>query len=93
MGKLTEKQINEELKSLEGWSYDGEKIRKKYDFEEYMDGIDFVNEVAKLAEEENHHPDMIVGFRKVEITLKSHDVDAITDRDTNLASDIEEIDI
>ncbi len=93
MGKLTEKQINEELKPLEGWSYDGEKIRKKYDFEEYMDGIDLVNEIAKMAEKENHHPDMLVGFQEVEITLKSHDVDGITDRDINLASEIEKIDI
>lgn len=93
MGKLTDKQINEEIKKLEGWNYDGEKIRKKYNFEEYIKGIDFVNEIAKLAEEENHHPDILIGFREVEITLKSHDVDTITDRDINLASKIEKIDI
>lgn len=91
MGELSENEIKEKLGEIDGWEYNGERIRKKYQFEKYMDGIEFVNKIAEIAEEENHHPDMILGFREVEITLKSHDVDAITDRDINLASKIEKI--
>jgi 4a-hydroxytetrahydrobiopterin dehydratase len=85
-------EVRDRVDDLPGWSYDGDRLRKTYEFDSYMDGIDFVNAVAPLAEDANHHPDLVVGFREVEVTLKSHDVDAITDRDWDLIDEIEDLD-
>jgi 4a-hydroxytetrahydrobiopterin dehydratase len=56
-----------------------------------MDAIDFVNKVAKIAEELNHHPIITINWKTVKLSLKSFDVDAITNRDIKLATKIEEL--
>ncbi len=84
-------EIESEVAELDGWSYDGDRIRKTYSFDSYMEGVDFVEEVAEKAEDANHHPDLHVGYEEVEVTLKSHDVDGITDRDWSLAEEIDEL--
>lgn len=89
MTEYTEQEVRDRLEEFPGWSYDGEWLRKTYEFDTYMRGIEFVNRLAELAEDANHHPDLYVGFREVEVSLKSHDVDAITDRDLDLVQEIE----
>lgn len=86
-----EPEIRNRVEEKDGWSYDGDRLRKTYEFDEYVDGVEFVNEVAELAEEANHHPDLHVGYKEVEVTLKSHDVDGITDRDWSLVEEIESL--
>jgi 4a-hydroxytetrahydrobiopterin dehydratase len=54
-----------------------------------MKAIEFVNDVAKIAEKVNHHPLITINWRTVKLSLKSFDVDAITERDINLAKEIE----
>jgi 4a-hydroxytetrahydrobiopterin dehydratase len=51
--------------------------------------MDFVNNIAKIAERINHHPIITINWRTVKLSLKSFDVDAITKRDINLAKEIE----
>ncbi|MFW5928900.1 MAG: 4a-hydroxytetrahydrobiopterin dehydratase [Halobacteriota archaeon] len=85
----SDSEVERHVEELEGWSYDGERIRRSYDFDSYLAGVDFVVEVADLAEKANHHPDVHVGYKEVEVSLKSHDVDGITDRDFDLAEEIE----
>lgn len=89
MTGYSDNEVRERLDEFEGWDYDGDRVRKTYKFDTYMKGIEFVNRLAELAEEANHHPDLYVGFREVEVTLKSHDVDAITDRDFDMIQSIE----
>jgi len=57
-----------------------------------MSAIEFVNDVAKIAEKLNHHPIITINWRNVKLSLKSFDVDAITERDINLAKEIEKRD-
>ncbi|MDY7082439.1 MAG: 4a-hydroxytetrahydrobiopterin dehydratase [Halobacteria archaeon] len=91
MTEYSESEIEDRLDDMEGLVYDGDRIRRSYEFDTYMDGVDFVNQVAELAEDANHHPDIILAFRKVVVTLKSHDVDEITDRDFDLAGEVDEL--
>lgn len=86
-----EQEIHDRVEGIDGWSYDGDRLRKTYEFDSYMDGVEFVNEVAELAEDANHHPDLHVGYKEVEVTLKSHDVDGVTDRDWGLVDEIESV--
>ena len=44
------------------WNEIDKTISKTFEFNSYLDGIDFVNEIANLAEQENHHPDIIIGY-------------------------------
>ena len=70
---LSEKDIQNDLVNLNGWIYDNNKIKKELHFRSYMDSIDFINSVAKKAEQVNHHPNLIVGYCKVVIEFTSHD--------------------
>lgn len=67
------------------------KICKKFKFGKYLDGISFVNKVAKLAESEGHHPDLEVGYAKVTVNLWTHAVGGLSENDFILASKIDQI--
>jgi 4a-hydroxytetrahydrobiopterin dehydratase len=72
-----------------GWELKEGKISKILHFPSFMKAIEFVNDVAKISERLNHHPIITINWRTVKISLKSFDVDAITERDINLAKEIQ----
>ena len=73
------------------WNEKDKSISKTFEFNSYLDGIDFVNEIANLAEQENHHPDITIGYCKVAITLTTHDAGEITEKDYRLAKLIDDL--
>ena len=81
------KKTIEELDS--GWELKEGKISKILQFPSFISAIEFVNDVAKISERFNHHPIITINWRTVKISLKSFDVDAITERDINLAKEIQ----
>src|SRR5215467_1576374 len=81
------KRAIEELGS--GWELKDDKIIKSFQFPSFMNAIEFVNDVADIAEKVNHHPIITINWRTVKFSLKSFDVDAVTDRDIELAKQIE----
>lgn len=68
------------------WNEIDKTISKTFEFNSYLDGIDFVNEIANLAEQENHHPDIIIGYCKVTVSLTTHDAGEITEKTIGLQS-------
>ena len=74
-----------------GWEYVAKKIFKSYNFNVYMDGIDFVQKIAELAELNNHHPDIIIGWCQVDINITSHNLGGVTTNCINLATGIDHI--
>ena len=89
MSRLPNDKILERMAGLPGWERGGEQIRKKYNFGDFKDAMVFVNRVAKLADAADHHPDILVQYSKVTLTLSSHDVGGLTERDFKLASAID----
>tara|TARA_B100000315_G_C14164038_1_gene401399 strand:- start:146 stop:430 length:285 start_codon:yes stop_codon:yes gene_type:complete len=83
-------EINKSLSSY-GWEYMDKKIFKSYTFSAYMDGIDFVEKIAELAERNNHHPHISIGWCLVEVTITSHDKGGVTTNCVNLATGIDQI--
>ncbi|HXP51254.1 MAG TPA: 4a-hydroxytetrahydrobiopterin dehydratase [Bacteroidia bacterium] len=83
------KRTIEELGS--GWELKDDKIIKSFQFPSFMNAIEFVNDVANIAEKMNHHPIITINWRTVKFSLKSFDVDAITERDIELAKQIEKL--
>ncbi|SDM51706.1 4a-hydroxytetrahydrobiopterin dehydratase [Halogranum gelatinilyticum] len=69
----------------EGWERDGDEIVRTYEFDDYLQGISFVSDVGEVAEEEFHHPEIVVGYKEVEVRLTTHDAGGITDLDMRLA--------
>ena len=78
-------EINKSLSS-KGWVYSDNNIIKSYQFDTYMEGIEFINKAAELAETHNHHPDMTVGWCRVDVSISSHDMGGVTTKCINLAT-------
>lgn len=89
--KLNLEQINESLKELEGWEISERKIEKTFEFPDFKTAIAWVNQVADLAEKANHHPDIEIKYNKVEIELSTHSEGGVSQKDINLAAEIERI--
>ena len=83
-------EINKSL-SNHGWEYVEKKIFKSYKFNSYMEGIEFVLKIAELAELNNHHPDIIIGWCQVDINITSHNMGGVTTNCINLATGIDHI--
>jgi len=90
MPRLGEAQIGDELKSLIGWEYLDNSLRKLFRFKEFMDGIRFIARVAEMAEAADHHPDMHINYTRVTFTCSTHSEGGVTDKDVRLAQQIEQ---
>jgi len=89
--RLSDIAIQRELGRLSGWSRRGDALVKTYQFPTYLGGIEFVNRVARAAEAADHHPDLDVRYAKVTCTLSTHSAGGITQKDLELAAEIERL--
>ena len=77
---------------MKAWPKDQQgRLSKVFKFKNYRKSFAFVSQVAMLAEKKNHHPEIILDFGSVTISLISHDVQKITERDLELATQIDKI--
>jgi 4a-hydroxytetrahydrobiopterin dehydratase len=90
MAKLSESEITQHLETLAGWTYEDNAIQKTYKLQSFPAAIALVTHVAFLAEAANHHPDMNIRFNKVMIMLSTHDVGGVSQKDFDLAAQIDE---
>ena len=87
--RLSDIAIQRELGNLQGWSRRGDVITKTYQFRNFMAGINFVTAVAKAADAADHHPDIDIRYTKVTCSLSTHSAGGITQKDLDLAKQIE----
>lgn len=85
MDKMTDEQVQESMKSVPDWGTTGETIQRTFQFKDFIESMKFVNKVAEQAEADQHHPDMLIRWNKVTLTLSTHDAGGITDKDFALA--------
>ncbi len=72
------------------WREDGQALVRDFEFSNFAAAMAFVNRVAEVAEEANHHPDILVhGWNKVRLTLSTHSEGALTDKDRALAERVD----
>ncbi len=77
---------------MENWLKDQHgRLSKVFTFKNYRKSFAFVSQVAMLSEKKNHHPEIILDYGKVTISLISHDAQRITEKDIELANLIDEI--
>lgn len=91
--KLTQEQVDEKLKDFSEWKWDDSsgKLVSGFEFENFMQAVDFVNGIAEIAEDIGHHPDLLLSdYNHVTIFTSTHDAEGITEKDFELITAIEE---
>ncbi|HUJ29157.1 MAG TPA: 4a-hydroxytetrahydrobiopterin dehydratase [Myxococcales bacterium] len=88
-GVASDQQIQGALAELPGWKREGKSIEKTFDLKGFKAAMAFAGTVGELAERADHHPDILIQFSRVTLTLSSHDAGGVTDRDLRLARQIE----
>lgn len=89
MPLLTDAEIEAGLEELDGWERKGNEIVKVYKNKSFVDSLGFVTRVAILAEKADHHPDILIQYKNVTLTLSTHSKGGLTEKDLNLAREID----
>jgi 4a-hydroxytetrahydrobiopterin dehydratase len=89
--RLSDEEITSSVAELTGWKLDGKFIVKKYRFREFLKGVAFVNEIAALSEEKNHHPFIAIDYKMVTLRLTSWNAGGLTELDVALAKNYDVI--
>jgi 4a-hydroxytetrahydrobiopterin dehydratase len=89
MARLSEEEIESALEGLEGWSRDGEAIAREFERGDFMGSVGLVNDIAPVAEELGHHPDLAISWDTVTVTITTHSEGGLTGADFDLAHRID----
>jgi 4a-hydroxytetrahydrobiopterin dehydratase len=79
--KLSRSDAEQRLKFLNGWTLEGDAIRKQFTFAGFPEAIAFVNRLAPAAEAADHHPDILINYKRVTLTYSTHSESGLTDKD------------
>ena len=88
MDVMTDEQIAERLAGLPGWTRDHDNIVHLQELADFKAALLYVGAVAYLAEAANHHPDILIQWNRVTLTLSTHSAGGLTSNDTALAERI-----
>jgi 4a-hydroxytetrahydrobiopterin dehydratase len=83
---LPRSEIDQRLAALPGWTRDGDRLRRSFQFPDFVAAFAWMTAVALIAEKLDHHPDWTNVYNRVDVTLWTHDAGGITERDFELAS-------
>jgi 4a-hydroxytetrahydrobiopterin dehydratase len=89
MASMSDEELSSSLNGLPGWQIIDGTLRKIYTMPSFMAALDLVNRVGELAEAAGHHPDIIINYNRVTFSLVTHDEGGITQKDVDLATQIE----
>ena len=86
MATLSGAELNIAITTLHGWSLEAGELVHHWTFADFPAAMRFVNQVATLAEQAGHHPDIDIRYNKVRLALVTHDAGGITQKDFDLAA-------
>jgi len=81
MAKLTREDVENRMRTLNGWTLEGDAIRKQYTFKDFGEAIAFVNRLAPEADKADHHPDILINYKRVTLTYSTHSEGGLTAKD------------
>lgn len=81
MAKLSGSDAQQRVKRLNGWALEGDAIRKQFTFANFVEAIAFVNRLAPQAEAADHHPDILIQYKRVTLTYSTHSEGGLTEKD------------
>ncbi|TMI07144.1 4a-hydroxytetrahydrobiopterin dehydratase [Candidatus Bathyarchaeota archaeon] len=83
---MARREAEQLLRALPGWTLADGLIEKEFRFESYLDGLNFAYSVGKIAEEQDHHPDILIKWRRVKLTLSTHSIKGLSQNDFIVAA-------
>lgn len=86
--KLSESNAQKHLASVPGWAIQGGELSRTFELASFSAALMFVSAVGYLAEAAGHHPDIVINYRKVKLSLVTHDAGGLTEKDFALAGQI-----
>jgi 4a-hydroxytetrahydrobiopterin dehydratase len=86
MVKLSESEILERLPEAKGWDRVGDELVRTWQFASARQALEFVQRVTDLAEQLDHHPDIVLSYRSVRVEVSTHAVGGLTDLDFRLVA-------
>lgn len=90
--RLKGEELEKFHRSVPAWSVSAEHhLRREFKFPDFKQALDFVNRVGALAEEQGHHPDILLAWGKVAVTLWTHKIDGLTESDFIMAAKIDRL--
>ena len=91
MPTLREEEVKKLLAQVSGWDVNGKWISKEFKRKNFVEAMEFVNQVADLAEEEGHHPDIHIFYSRVRFDIWTHAIGGLSENDFILAAKIDSI--
>jgi 4a-hydroxytetrahydrobiopterin dehydratase len=89
---LAGEELEKMKQQVSGWNVvDGHHLTKSYTFADFVTALDFVNRIGAVAEKEGHHPDLCLGWGKVDVKTWTHKIDGLTESDFILAAKIDQL--
>jgi len=83
--------LRETIIESKGWGNSNKKLERTFKFKDFNESIDFVNKVAKIAETQNHHPDIEINYDKVKISITNHEKGGVSEKCHKLVKDIDKL--
>ena len=88
---LSDDQARKMLRETPGWEIVDNRIERTFKFANFVEAMGFANEITRIAEEENHHPDLHISWGKVKVDLSTHKIGGLSENDFTLAAKIDRI--
>lgn len=88
---LEDAEIQRLMPRVKGWTRKGSSIERQFEFEAFLEGVAFVNAVAWMAERENHHPDIELGYKKCLVRYSTHAIGGLSENDFIAAAKVNEL--
>lgn len=91
MARLSNEEIEQRLSGLDGWELAGDVIEKRFERGDFAGSVRFVDALAPVAEEMNHHPDLEISWDTVTVRITTHSEGGLTENDFELAGRIDDL--
>lgn len=91
MAALSDRETQSRLVSVPDWQIESGELTRTFLFKDFRASLNFVNRVGEAAEQAGHHPDIDIRYNKVRIALVTHDAGGITDKDFDLATNVDKL--
>jgi 4a-hydroxytetrahydrobiopterin dehydratase len=89
--KLSRAEVEQRLKKLTGWTLDGDAIRKQFTFAGFPEAVAFVDRLAPQAQAADHHPDILINYKRVTLTYSTHSEGGLTAKDFDGAATADQL--
>ena len=81
--------INAGMSEIDNWAVEGDSIVRDFEFQSFKEAIDFVNKVSEIAEKHQHCPFILINFNIVHLQLTTHEEKGLSDKDFDVAKEID----